>query len=746
MITLRNNTPQQHVAELRADAEKDLLLGRGVCGLPDVPKIHRQHARIGWRGGACVAKNLGKNKVGVQREGGRRDTLFQGRDWVQLNDGDQLCFLTYEADAVGLRFNVTVTLPVASSTDEGAATPEVAVRAKPRANDQGSLLTHAQWGRVGPLTSALEQGQDPNSKQFRQQGAGPLHLACQPGAPGALSTEAARRRKAECVTVLLEFGADPDVVDDAGFTPLQYAVSGVDQPAVVKALLQGGASTKATVPGPDGDIDVKTMAQMQNLSESVAVIEQWEAQCAEDARAIAAALDQARMKFEEFDKDNSGALERGELDNLSLWVFESFHPGGETMTAEQQDKEVQKLLQKMDDNGDGVLSLDEFVSWFRETSEFMSQSNRSKALKEEQALASSRALAELDAASKLRKAEEAAEREALAAEAAEQQTTLETLEAERKSEGKLLKVARKQFNALDKDGNGTLEGMELVVLAQWVFTKFNPGGGPGSLDPKEAQVELEQLMETVDTDGNGSVSFDEFSEWFVTTTRSIHRKHRRLHATEDSFSATSEDFGEETQVAATTEAVEQRQEPREKPPAEEEDLPDPIAEEDEQDSPQVSEQPESDPELFSSSESDHFSDSESDHFSNSESEPEPEPGPEALNQQLGRKSQPAATPAPEPEPEPEEGEPPTSADLVAKPARGLNRTQVREMAKIQLELDNHKCAVSDDWIGLLFDKYDENGNGVIDDAQFELLVAQLKTAEKKTAAGGGFACCARPRS
>ena len=58
--------------------------------------------------------------------------MFRGRDWVQLNDGDQLCFLTYEADAVGLRFNVTVTLPVASSTDEGAATPEVAVvRAKP---------------------------------------------------------------------------------------------------------------------------------------------------------------------------------------------------------------------------------------------------------------------------------------------------------------------------------------------------------------------------------------------------------------------------------------------------------------------------------------------------------------------------------------------------------------------------------------------------------------------------------------
>ena len=501
----------------------------------------------------CVAKNLGKNKIGVLRAGGRRDTLVKGQNWVQLEDGDHLCFLSFEADAVGLCFSIAVKPPVASTANDAAATSNVE-STQAQANGQGSLLVHAQWGRVGPLAAALKQGQDPNSKRFRQQGAGPLHLACQPGAPGAQSTEAASVRKAECVTVLLDYGADPHLVDDAGFTPLQYAVSSVDQPAVVKALLQGGASINATVPGPDGDIDVKTLAQMQHFSQSVAVIEQWEAQRAEDASAAAAALDRARTKFAELDVDNSGKLERGELENLSLWVFDSFHPGGKTLTAEEQEKEAQKLLDKMDDNGDGELSLEEFVDWFRETSETMSQSRRSQAQKEEQALASSKARAELDAASKRRKAEETAEREALSVEAVEQRTTFEILEAERKSEGKLLKAARKQFNALDLDGSGTLEGMELSILAQWVFTKFNPGGGPGSLDRGEAKAELEQLMATVDTDGDGTVTFDEFSEWFVNTTREIHRKHRRLQATEDSFAVISA-RDEQMQVPAATEPV-----------------------------------------------------------------------------------------------------------------------------------------------------------------------------------------------
>lgn len=51
MITLRNNTAERHVAELAVEAETDLILGRGVYGLPDISKIHRQHARIGWRTG-----------------------------------------------------------------------------------------------------------------------------------------------------------------------------------------------------------------------------------------------------------------------------------------------------------------------------------------------------------------------------------------------------------------------------------------------------------------------------------------------------------------------------------------------------------------------------------------------------------------------------------------------------------------------------------------------------------------------
>ena len=157
------------------------------------------------------------------------------------------------------------------------------------------------------------------------------------------------------------------------------------------------------MPGPDGDIDVKTMAQMQNFSESVAVIEAWEAQCTEDARALAFELANARTKFEELDTDSSGTLEHDELKDLALWVFDSFHPGGEALSAEAQDTEVQKLLGKMDDDGNGMLSLEEFADWFRETSESLRKVKRSEKLKQQQAVASSTALAELEAAAELRK-------------------------------------------------------------------------------------------------------------------------------------------------------------------------------------------------------------------------------------------------------------------------------------------------------------------------------------------------------
>jgi hypothetical protein len=58
----------------------------------------------------------------------------------------------------------------------------------------------------------------------------------------------------------------------------------------------------------------------------------------------------------------------------------------------------------------------------------------------------------------------------------------------------------------------------------------------------------------------------------------------------------------------------------------------------------------------------------------------------------------------------------------------LSRTQVREMVRIQMELDSPKPpTVTDEWIDHLFVEFDQNKSGTIDDAEWDSLVAALRS-------------------
>ena len=50
---------------------------------------------------------------------------------------------------------------------------------------------------------------------------------------------------------------------------------------------------------------------------------------------------------------------------------------------------------------------------------------------------------------------------------------------------KMLRVARKKFDQLDANGNGLLEGYEIDALADWVWSRFHPGGEPLSDEQME---------------------------------------------------------------------------------------------------------------------------------------------------------------------------------------------------------------------------------------------------------------------
>ena len=95
------------------------------------------------------------------------------------------------------------------------------------------LYRAAEKGNIQKLISNLEKGADPNQLCNDQPHLWPLLAACV-------------LNNAECVRILLENGANPNVVDRGGYSPLSYAVSNArNTPEICKLLLQHGASLDA---------------------------------------------------------------------------------------------------------------------------------------------------------------------------------------------------------------------------------------------------------------------------------------------------------------------------------------------------------------------------------------------------------------------------------------------------------------------------------------------------------------------
>jgi hypothetical protein len=121
---------------------------------------------------------------------------------------------------------------------------------------------------------------------------------------------------------------------------------------------------------------------------------------------------------------------------------------------------------------------------------------------------------------------------------------------EKKLQEKELKRARKKFEQMDADGNGTLEGDELAQLAVWVFDSFHVNGEPIS-DERKAK-EAAKLKKRLDEDGNGKLDFDEFASWFKRTCEGI-SKYRRSQAAK-AKKAKQKAAAEEAEAAAAAEA------------------------------------------------------------------------------------------------------------------------------------------------------------------------------------------------
>ena len=216
-----------------------------------------------------------------------------------------------------------------------------------------------------------------------------------------------------------------------------------------------------------------------------------------------------QKKFDHLDTDGNGALEGEELIGLAQWVWSSFHPGGEALSEEQKADESSKLLRRLDANGDGQMGFDEFVGWFRRTCAAIERYRRG-----------------------LAQANAAGGKAGVVGVVASPEPAASSRGVETGDVGwaivvdKMVVRAQKKFDQLDTDGNGALEGEELVGLAQWVWSSFHPGGE--ALSEEQKADESSKLLRRLDANGDGQSGFDEFVGWFRRTCAAIERYRRGL--------------------------------------------------------------------------------------------------------------------------------------------------------------------------------------------------------------------------
>ena len=85
-------------------------------------------------------------------------------------------------------------------------------------------------------------------------------------------------------------------------------------------------------------------------------------------------MGRAKVKFDELDEDKSGMIEKGELDKVAEWALQVY---AEKSVVERASFKV-TLMNKIDLNGDGKLSLQEFTVFFDEVLQRMDLIDKAK--------------------------------------------------------------------------------------------------------------------------------------------------------------------------------------------------------------------------------------------------------------------------------------------------------------------------------------------------------------------------------
>jgi len=192
-------------------------------------------------------------------------------------------------------------------------------------------------------------------------------------------------------------------------------------------------------------------------------------------------MQRLREVFNAFDGDNSGALEREEMHIIGLGM----HPDGNWSS-----RKTDKLIRKMDTDGDGAVSFEEFFDFYRPIVIDGDDETFERGMGQ---------LAAVAAALRAPKPQPTLKKSLSWRESQEPEPA--PLPEEPVFETRMARLHR-FFNGFDTDVSGAWDRSELNLIAY------------GMHQGKWTEKQTDALMRRMDTDGDGRVSFEEFLEFY----------------------------------------------------------------------------------------------------------------------------------------------------------------------------------------------------------------------------------------
>eukprot|EP00930_Biecheleria_cincta_P048275 TRINITY_DN33618_c0_g1_i1.p1 TRINITY_DN33618_c0_g1~~TRINITY_DN33618_c0_g1_i1.p1 ORF type:complete len:318 (+),score=101.65 TRINITY_DN33618_c0_g1_i1:55-1008(+) len=189
-------------------------------------------------------------------------------------------------------------------------------------------------------------------------------------------------------------------------------------------------------------------------------------------------FNQARVRFMELDRNQSGTLDWDEIKSLAIWMMEKF--GRRFKDQQEKDwaiKQQVERLKKVVPRNNGWTFAD-FEGFHRklieDTQKFMASRN------------------------------------------------------EQYAKGKIQTSAAQKFGELDADGSNYLQGKEVEAFAQWIYEQFHLESK--EMTDAEKKTQAQKILDRLDAkggDGDGKISFAEFDQYFEEKLQQVEAFRRR---------------------------------------------------------------------------------------------------------------------------------------------------------------------------------------------------------------------------